>query len=181
MRELEEEGWTTAFTDGSGLNDKAAGGFCSNPSRLDKERQPDLEGSGYLGPKSTHFDGELEGIALALEKHTDADTHLLAILTDSKPAIRTLKKLDSGAEAPGSGTEARIQKTLETRENNKQETYLAWVKCHKDIKGNEKADKLSKATSILGHESEGVVTPAGLRAWARRERAKARGGNGKGY
>ena len=53
-------------------------------------------------------------------------------------------------------------------------TYIAWVKGHKDIKGNERADKLSKV------ESEGVVTPAGLRAWARRERAKARGGSGQG-
>ena len=51
---------------------------------------------------------------------------------------------------------------------------------HKDIKGNEKADKLSKETSILGHESEGVVTPAGLKAWARRVRAEARGGSGEG-
>ena len=34
--------------------------------------------------------------------------------------------------------------------------------------------------SILGHESEGAVTPAGLRAWARRERATARGGSGQG-
>ena len=123
---------------------------------------------------------ELEGIALALEKHTDADTHLLAIMTDSKPAIRTLEKLDSGTKAPCSAIEARIQKTLETRENRHLETYIAWVKGHKDIKGNEKADKLSKTTSILGHESEGVVTPAGLKAWARRERAKARGGSGQG-
>ena len=69
---------------------------------------------------------------------------------------------------------------IEARENNYQETYIAWVKGHKDIKGNEKADKLSKETSILGHESEGVVTPAGLRAWARRIRAEARGGSGQG-
>ena len=41
-------------------------------------------------------------------------------------------------------------------------------------------DKISKHASILGHESEGVVAPAGLRAWARRERAEARGGNGNG-
>ena len=71
VRDLEEEGWTTAFTDGSGLNDKAAGGFCSNPNRTDKERQPELSGSKYLGTKATHFDGELEGIALALEGHND--------------------------------------------------------------------------------------------------------------
>ena len=181
IKDLEEEGWTTAFTDRSGLNDKAAGGFCSNPNRSDKERQPDLEGSEYLGIKSTHFDGELEGIALALEKHTHTGTNLLAILTDSKPAIRVLEKLDSGTEAPRSAIEARIQHTLDIRENNRQETYIAWVKGHKDIKGNEKADKLSsKETSILGHESEGVVTPAGLRAWARRVGAEARGGNGEG-
>ena len=35
VRELEEEGWTTAFTDGSGLNDKGARSFCPNPNRLD--------------------------------------------------------------------------------------------------------------------------------------------------
>ena len=52
-------------------------------------------------------------------------------------------------------------------------TYITWVKGHKDIKGNEMANKLSKHSSILGHESEGMVTPADLRAWARRERAEA--------
>ena len=180
IRDLEEEGWTTAFTDGSGLNHKAAGGFCSNPNRTDKERQPETSGSKYLGTKSTHFDGELEGIALALEQHTHTGTNLLAILTDSKPAIRVLEKLDSGTEAPRSAIEARIHQVLGTLENNRQDTYIAWVKGHKDIKGNEKADKLSKETSILGHESEGVVTPAGLRAWARRVRAEARGGIGEG-
>ena len=54
------------------------------------------------------------------------------------------------------------------------------MKGHKDIKGNELADMICKHTSILGHESEGVVTPAGLRAWARRERAEAKGGGGNG-
>ena len=115
-----------------------------------------------------------------MEKHTEDDTHLLAIMTDSKPAIRTLEKLDSGTEAPHSAIEARIQKTLEKRKNRHKDTYIALVKGHKDIKGNEKADKLSKITSILGHESEGVVTPAGLKAWARRVRAEARGGSGAG-
>ena len=57
---------------------------------------------------------------------------------------------------------------------------MAWVKGHKGIKGNEEADKLHREASILGHESEGVVTPAGLRAWSKRVRAKARGGGGEG-
>ena len=123
VRELEEEGWTTAFTDGSGLSDTAAGGLCSNPSRTDKERQPELSGSKYLGTKSAHFDGEREGIALVLAKYSD--TMMVAILTDSKPAIRVLEKLHSGAEVPRAATEARIQHTLETRENNR-ETQGEW-------------------------------------------------------
>ena len=45
---------------------------------------------------------------------------------------------------------------------------MVWVKGHKGIKGNEEADKLCREASILGHESEGVVTPAGLRAWSKR-------------
>ena len=47
IRELEGKEWTTTFTDGSGLDDKASGGFCSNPTN--KDRQPDLSGDQYLG------------------------------------------------------------------------------------------------------------------------------------
>ena len=54
------------------------------------------------------------------------------------------------------------------------------MKGHKGIKGNEKADTLSKNASILGHDSEGIVTPAGLKAWARKVRVEARGGSGEG-
>ena len=116
IRELEEEkGWTTAFTDGSGLDNMAAGSNCANPT------------------KATHIDGELEGIALALEAHNDRNTGMLAILSDCRPATRVT---DSGTEGPRSSIEASIQRALETRENRKQETYLAWVKGHKDIKGN---------------------------------------------
>ena len=39
---------------------------------------------------------------------------------------------------------------------------------------------MSKGASILGHESEGVVTPAGLQAWSRGVRAQARGRGGNG-
>ena len=69
---------------------------------------------------------------------------------------------------------------MRRRTLNQQDTGLAWVKGHKGIEGNEKADKLCREASILGHESEGVVTPAGLKAWSRRVRAEARGGTGEG-
>ena len=40
----------------------------------------------------------------------------------------------------------------------------------KDVKGNEEAGRVSKHASILGHESGGVVTPAGLKRGGERER-----------
>ena len=163
IRELEEEGWTVCYTDGSGLENKAAGAYtCSSHTGLHKDRT----GSKYLGTRATHFDGELNGIAQALEELKDIN--LLAILTDSKPAISTIKKLDSGIAPPRSEIEARILSELYRRTHDRLDTGLAWVKGHKGIEGNENADKLCREASILGHESEGVVTPAGLKAWSRR-------------
>ena len=102
IRELEEEGWTTCYTDGSGLENKASGAFTRpNYTGLHKERS----GSKYLGTRATHFDGELNGIAQALEE--SREVNLLAILTDSKPAISTIRKLDSGITPPRSEIEAR--------------------------------------------------------------------------
>ena len=145
IRDLEEDqGWTTAFTDGSGLDNKAAGGFCSNPNKPPRtlDPMPDLWGNKYLGTRATHIDGELEGIALALEAHEQ--TGMLAILSDCRPAIRTTENIDSGAQGPRSHIEARIQEALVTRGNRQLETMISWVKGHKDIKGNERADILSK-------------------------------------
>ena len=53
IRDLEEdEGWTTAFTDGSGLDNKAAGGFYLNPNKPPHtDPTPNLTGSKYLGPE----------------------------------------------------------------------------------------------------------------------------------
>ena len=39
-----------------------------------------------------------------------------------------------------------------------------------------RTQKERREASIIGHESEGVVTPAGFRAWSKRDRAEARGG-----
>ena len=59
----------------------------------DKDRQPDLLGEQYLGIKATHFDRELVGIALALEEHND--TNMVVLLSDCKPAIWVVEKIDS--------------------------------------------------------------------------------------
>ena len=108
-RELEEEGWTTCYTDGSGLDDKAAGAYtrkCHLGFHEDKSDSKDL------GTRATHYDGKLSGIAQGLEGLREVG--MLVILTDSKPAISTLKKLDTGV-APRSEIEARNSATERTR------------------------------------------------------------------
>ena len=80
--------------------------------------------------------------------------------------------------APRSEIEARILKELCNRTDKN--TCVAWVKGHKGIKGNEEADKFCREASILGHESEGVVTPAGLSAWSKRVMAEASEGGWEG-
>ena len=59
---------------------------------------------------------------IALEGHTDADINMVTLLSDCKPSIRVVEKLDAGTAAPRSSIEARIQHALETRENRLQET-----------------------------------------------------------
>ena len=93
-KELEEEGWTVCYSDGSGLDYKAARAYT---------RKCFL---GLLGTRATHYDGELIGIAQALEEAREIQ--ILAILTDSKPAISTINKLDIGEAQPRSKIEARI-------------------------------------------------------------------------
>ena len=104
---------------------------------------------------------------------------MLTILTDSKPAISALRKLDKGITPPRSEIESRILKELCGRADNDTITCVAWVKGHKGVKGNEEADKPCREASILGHESEGVVTPTDLRAWSKRMRAEEREGGGE--
>ena len=128
IRELEEEGWTTCYTDGSGLDNKGAGAFTrSSHTALHGDRS----GSRYLGTRATHFDRELSGIVQALEE--SRDVNLLAILTDSKPAISAIGKLDSGTSPPRSEIEAQILTELCRRKRNNLDTSLAWIKGHKGM------------------------------------------------
>ena len=77
--------------------------------------------------RATHYGGELSGIAQVLEEVREVS--MLAILTDSKPAISALRKLDKGLAPPRSEVEARILEEICKRVGK--DTFVAWVKGHK--------------------------------------------------
>ena len=116
------------------------------------------------------------GISQAMEEAREVN--MLAILTDRKPGISTLRKLDRRLTPLRSKIETRELEELCKRIDK--DTYMAWAKAHKEFRGNKEADTLCKEVSILRHELEGVVTPNGLRGWAKREKVEARGGVGEG-
>ena len=89
---------------------------------------------------------------------------MVALLSDCRPAIRTMEKLDSGIS-----DQSKRGYSLPSSPERAAPGHLPSVgESAKDIKGNEAADAgLSKRASIFGYESEGVMTPVGLRAEAR--------------
>ena len=83
----------------------------------------------YLGTRATHHDGELVGITLALQLHRHWNLPF------------SIHHRNKNTELPG-----------------REGTYVVWVKGHKDIKGNEEADRISRETSILCHETGEVLS-----------------------
>ena len=65
-----------------------------------------------MGSKATHFDGELAGIALVPKG--DTGTLTVALLSDCKPAIQVVEKIDLGLTrmASRSSIEARYSTPL---------------------------------------------------------------------
>ena len=72
---------------------------------------------------------------------------MVALLSDCKPVIRMVEKIDLGI-APQSAIEARIQLALETRKEGLQDTYLAWVKGTKTLR-----EMKRPAGCVRGHPS----------------------------
>ena len=81
----------TCYTDGSGLDDKAAGAYTRSCHLGFHEAE---SGSELFGIKATHYGGELNALEGARE------VCMLAMLTDSKPAISAMRKLDKGLAPP---------------------------------------------------------------------------------
>jgi ribonuclease HI len=128
------------YTDGSKKGEEVAAGYC----------QVSLQG-GYtqaknisLGKKQEIMDAELAAIRQALQNLESQDVHRkeIHVFADSQAALKRLRTitLTGGQRVCYEITE--LCKTLLLR-NNK--ICISWVPGHREIQGNEHADKLAKA------------------------------------
>ena len=130
------------FTDGSKAKaGKVAGGWAKDTFQAGPR-----DGGRYLGEGATVWDGEVAGMAEALE-HGPRGRGTL-VLADSMAAIQAVKKAGKTGKAR-SGELVRVMKEVRKRGN----VRFAWVKAHVGIPGNERADQAAKFyTMVVGPE-----------------------------
>ena len=162
------------FTDGSrGEDGRTAGGW----SKDTFEAGP-RDGGKYLGEGETVWDGEVAGMAEALEKGP-RDRGVL-ILADSVAAIRAVKKAGRTGKARTEEL-ARVLREVQRRQlGGGSGVRFAWVKAHVGIPGNERADQQAKFhTRVVGL---GVLTEGGIKQQltARRKTERVQVGWGGG-
>jgi len=129
---------TLAYTDGSGLDGKAAGGAITDKGAVTLgEVEP--TNAVCLGKRASVADGERAGVMSALQAHSD--TSEITTLTDSLTALTSTMNLSKGHPAK-SGIEGIISTLSRRRHRERCITNISWVKAHIGIPGNEAVDKL---------------------------------------
>ncbi|KAF8461586.1 hypothetical protein BDZ91DRAFT_797845 [Kalaharituber pfeilii] len=161
IAKVEDERWTSHYTDGSRMNDlTGAGTFKQHPRKRT---------SIYLGRLSTVNDAGLLAMSGALESQANE----LLIITDSQVAITKLQRIANG-EPNYEGASQRVREAWERRaETGDLDVAVMWVKAHKGIMGNTEADTAAKIGTCLQYQEE-TITEAGWRQQAKAYRALER-------
>jgi ribonuclease HI len=146
------------YSDGSLSSEGAASyGFTIHQDNL-----PILDGSGRLGPAEV-FDAEatgaLEGLKAALNLRESASQNIFICL-DNLAAATCLRGTPSDSSQD-------VFLEFQTLAASHGSTQVRWIPGHTDIPGNERADKLAKAASLLPEPEAAQPTLAYLRRIAR--------------
>jgi len=165
LAQLIKDGWTLAYSDGSGRDSEVAAGAFIQAEKGKGERH-----GGFLGNLASVADGERRGIALAIQQAPP--DRKVCILSDSSTAIHTALQLSSGTP-PRSGIETKLLENILAR---KQATAVAWIRGHIGLEGNTIADKLAELHSHLGTTAlhPRTATHEGIRAASRAIRRDSR-------
>ena len=148
------------FTDGSGLEGQVGCAAVTEEGKAHRKWQGDL---------ATVCDGEVEGIAMALENAESNDTLVLA---DSQAAIQICLNATRGKPAR-TAAERRIAVAARRRLRAGKTTEIGWVKAHEGIEGNELADVHAKRAAEA-MEDRKTVTAGGIRQRVKQERKEWR-------
>ena len=165
LAQLTRDGWTLAYSDGSGRNSNVSSGAYVQDGRPGEDKHGD-----FLGNLASVADLERKGIALAIT-HAPSNRKV-CILSDSTTAIHSALQLSGGAP-PRSDHETDLRESFLAR---KHDTVVAWIRGHIGLEGITIADQLAELHSHLGVVSlrPRTATHEGLRAASRAIRKNLR-------
>ena len=148
------QGFLPIYTDGSGINGKIGASAVTTS----------ISDQAYLGPDTqyTVFASELYGIHLALhiayfitqiEKKRNIQTPI--IFTDNQAALRRI--LTPNSSGPGQSIMRKIISQIELLQHQQISIELHWIPAHKNLEGNEAADRAAKSATgwRLKHKRNG--------------------------
>jgi ribonuclease HI len=123
-----------------------------------------------LGPSQLVYNGELEGIAQAVEhaSHMAQPGQIFQIYSDNQAALHRLKNL---SDEPGQECQIRATLATELAISKGATISINWVPGHTNVPGNELADSLAKEATELAPDSDNT-SHAHLRSMIREVKFK---------
>lgn len=147
-----EEATTCVYKDGSGIHEHvgAAAVVLSNQGSMSS---PVLhKRAQYMGTdaQSTVYAAELQGMLLALEiiiANSNMLFHYFTIFTDNQSALKTLR---NPGNTSGQSILVELLQTLDQTTTAGLTIHFRWIPAHRDIPGNEAADRAAKEAANSG-------------------------------
>jgi ribonuclease HI len=151
------------YTDGSKKDNKTAAAYCL----LQQQGQGQGQGQRYtkatnqnLGEYMEIMDAELFAVYKALESIPYATQEQIYVFIDSQAALKRLDKVSTTGGQQYVHAIIQLCKKLQQQNNT---LYFSWVPGHKDVIGNEHADRLAKAGLERKTSKEAYTSQSNLR------------------